>query len=249
MSRFREVRILGVKVHAVTKSQALEAMADFVRSGEPHQVATVNPEFVMTARKNREFMQVLNAADLSIPDGIGLVWGSRLLGDPIPERVAGSDLVPELAELSARNGWSIFFLGAAPGVAEKAAGILSSRFPGLRVAGTYAGSPRPEDEAVIVPMVKSAHPDILFVAYGAPAQDLWIARNQPRLGVPLAMGVGGALDFVAGVKKRAPRWVQRIGMEWFYRLAQEPWRWRRQLALPRFVLLLLYEMAKGRGVE
>ncbi len=247
MNDLEAVRLLGVKVHLVTRRQALQVMSGFVRSGDPHQVVTVNPEFVMTARKNRDFARVLEEADLAIPDGIGLVLGSRLMGRPIPERVAGSDLVPELARLSAENGWRIFLLGAAPGVAERAAGVLTERFPGLRIAGTFAGSPRPEDERIIIPMIKSARPDILFVAYGAPAQDLWIARNQPALRVPLAMGVGGAIDFIAGIKKRAPRWVRRIWMEWLYRLIQEPWRWKRQLSLPAFAMLLLYERMRGGG--
>jgi N-acetylglucosaminyldiphosphoundecaprenol N-acetyl-beta-D-mannosaminyltransferase len=189
----------------------------------------------MRAQQDKAFRRVINQADVCLPDGVGLLWAARRLGCPLRERVAGSTLTVQLAERAAQSGWRVYFLGAAPGVADKAAEILQSRFPGLIVAGTWAGSPSPDEQASIVERVRDAAPDILLVAYGAPAQDVWIARNQPLLRVPVAMGVGGSLDFIAGVAKRAPVWIQRIGLEWLYRLVREPWRWRRQLALPRFV--------------
>ena len=157
----------------------------------------------------------------------------------LTERVAGSDLVPMLAEAGARYGWRIYFLGAAPGVAETTAQILSQRFPGLDVAGTYSGSPAKEEEDDIVHCIQASHADLVFVAYGAPKQDLWLYRNLARTGAKVGVGVGGSFDFIAGVQKRAPRWIQHLGMEWFYRLIREPWRWRRQLALPKFVWLVL----------
>jgi N-acetylglucosaminyldiphosphoundecaprenol N-acetyl-beta-D-mannosaminyltransferase len=144
-------------------------------------------------------------------------------------------LVVQIAERAAQSGWRLYLLGGALGVADRAAAILQARYPGLVVAGAFPGSPAPDEENDIVERIRAARPDMLFVAFGAPAQDLWIARNQPRLQVPVAMGVGGSLDFVAGVTRRAPEWVQRIGLEWLYRLIREPWRWRRQLELPRFV--------------
>lgn len=244
----RHLSILGVRVDAVTAAEALDIIEQIVREGRSQQVVTVNPEFVMAAQANQAFRRVLNAAALALPDGIGLVWAARILGQRLPERVAGSDLVPRLAEQAARRGWKLFLLGAAPGVAEQAAARLVARCPGLTVAGTYAGSPAAVEEEDIVARVRAVRPDILFVAYGAPAQDLWIARNLERLGVPLCMGVGGALDFIAGVRRRAPRWVQRLGLEWLYRLLQEPWRWRRQLALPRFAFAILMERLKGNQV-
>jgi N-acetylglucosaminyldiphosphoundecaprenol N-acetyl-beta-D-mannosaminyltransferase len=174
-----------------------------------------------------------------IPDGIGLLWAARWLGHPLRERVAGSTLTVRIAERAAQKAWRVYFLGAAPGVADRAAAILQARYPGLVVAGVFAGSPLPDEQDAIVERVAPAQPDVLLVAYGAPTQDVWIARNQPRLHVPVAMGVGGSLDFIAGVAKRAPGWVQRIGLEWLYRLIREPWRWRRQLALPQFVWRVL----------
>ena len=244
----KRVEVLGVGVDPMTFEEALAQFESFLQEGGTHQVVTVNPEFVMRAQWDEPFRQVLNSADLALADGIGLVWATRLLGPRRPqgatlrERVAGSDLVPAIARRAAEMGWRLYFLGAAPEVAERAAHILKERYPGLQVAGTYAGSPAPEMEEAIVERIHAAHPDILFVAYGAPAQDLWITRNLNRLGVPVAMGVGGAFDFIAGRTRRAPRWVRRLGLEWLHRLSHEPWRWRRMLALPKFAWLVVVSL-------
>ncbi len=235
------VRLLGIPVHLVTPEETLQRMEAFVEDGRPHHVVTVNPEFIMAARCNAEFHRVLNAAHLALPDGIGVVWACRLMGYPLRQRVTGVDTVQAVARLAARRGWSLFLLGAAPGVAEQAAEVLRQANPGLCIAGTYAGSPAPAEEDHIVGMIRAASPHFLFVAYGAPQQDLWIARNLARLGVPVAMGVGGTFDFLAGRARRAPAWMQRAGLEWLYRLIQEPRRWRRMLALPRFALCVLWE--------
>jgi N-acetylglucosaminyldiphosphoundecaprenol N-acetyl-beta-D-mannosaminyltransferase len=160
-------------------------------------------------------------------------------GKRLRERVAGSDLVPRLSAEAANRGWRIFFLGAAPGVAEKTADILSKRNPGLQVVGCYAGSPALDEEDDIVERVRASRADILLVAYGAPKQDLWLDRNLARTGATVGIGVGGSFDFIAGVSRRAPRWVQRLGLEWLDRLIREPWRWRRQVVLPHFVWLVL----------
>lgn len=230
------VDILGVRVDNVTTVEALELMERFVAEGRPHQVVTVNPEFVMEAQRNPEFRVVLHEAHLALPDGAGLLWASRLLGRPLRERVTGSDTLPLLAQMAARRGYRLYFLGAAPGVAEKAANVLRAANPGLKIVGAYAGSPARDEEDAIVARVVATRPDFLFVAYGAPRQDLWIHRNLTRLGVPVCMGVGGTFDFIAGVAVRAPLWMRRAGLEWLHRLWREPWRWRRMLALPRFAL-------------
>jgi N-acetylglucosaminyldiphosphoundecaprenol N-acetyl-beta-D-mannosaminyltransferase len=180
---------------------------------------------------------LLNSADLSVADGVGLILAARWLGRPVPERVTGSDGIYRLSAHCARQGYKPFFLGAAPGVAQAVAEQLTTEYPGLQVAGTHSGSPRAEDEGAIAARVRDASPDILFVAYGVPAEEMWIARNRGLLGVPVMIGVGGAFDFVAGITQRAPVWVRRLGLEWLYRLLREPWRWRRQLALPRFLVL------------
>jgi N-acetylglucosaminyldiphosphoundecaprenol N-acetyl-beta-D-mannosaminyltransferase len=155
--------------------------------------------------------------------------------------VTGSDGVPIIAERAAEKGWKLFFLGAAPGIADTAADILRERHPGLQIVGVYSGSPAPEEEDALVEMVNNSGADILFVAYGAPQQDKWIARNLPRLQVSMAMGVGGAFDFIAGVIPRAPLWMQRFGLEWLFRLYLQPWRIRRILRIPRFMLAVWWD--------
>jgi len=238
----RRISILGVAVDDLTEAEALGRIAGFVASGEAHHVVTVNPEFVMEARRNPVFHAVLAAADLATPDGFGLLLVAKLRGQPFRGRVTGIELVDLVAAAGARHGWSLFLLGAAPGVAERAAAALQRRHPGLRIAGCYAGSPRPEDEARIRARIAAARPEVLLVAYGHPAQDLWIARNQPLLRVPVAIGVGGVFDYLADKTPRAPAWMRRIGLEWPYRLIRQPQRWRRILtAVPLFLWVALRE--------
>lgn len=229
------VTILGIPVHSLTTADALAQVGQFMIEPRLHQIATVNPEFVMAAQDNAVFADVLRRADLCLPDGIGLLYAARHIGQPLPERIAGSSFVYELAALAAAEGRPVFLLGAAPGVAEKAAAVLTERNPGLVIAGTYAGSPAPAENDGIVARINASEATILLVAYGAPKQDLWIDRNRVALQtVRVAMGVGGSLDFIAGRAVRAPQWVQDVGLEWLHRLVKEPWRWRRMLALPRF---------------
>jgi len=238
--------ILGVRVDSVNYEQALSLIEDFVVSGTSHQVVTVNPEFIVAAQSDHDFRRLLNASSLALPDGVGLLWAARFLGQPLQERVTGTDSVQRVAALAARRGYSLFLLGAAPGVAVETAARLCEAYPGVTIVGTHAGSPAPEEEDEIMGMIQRAKPDILFVAYGAPQQDKWIARNLERLGVPVAMGVGGAFDFISGRAKRAPRWLQRLGLEWLHRLLHQPWRWCRMLALPRFVWLVVQERLAKR---
>lgn len=233
------LRILGVRLDDVTMAETLDLIDAFVRSGAPHQIATVNVEFIMTARRNAPFRQVLENAALCVPDSVGILWAARLLGHPLRGQVAGADLVWEIAALAAARGHRLFLLGAAPGVAELAAARLREIHPSLQIAGTYAGSPAPVEERDIVARIRATQPHILLVAYGAPQQDLWIARNIDELAVPVAMGVGGSLDYIAGAAVRAPLWLRRWGLEWLYRLYRQPWRWRRMLALPQFAALVV----------
>jgi N-acetylglucosaminyldiphosphoundecaprenol N-acetyl-beta-D-mannosaminyltransferase len=229
--------ILGVTVHNVTIKHALTLARGYMDEPGLHQIATVNPEFIMTAQSDGAFNRALNDADLCLPDGIGLVLAGRWLGQPLSERVAGSDFVHELAAEAAKRGWRLFLLGAAPGVAVQASDILQKRYPGLRIEGAYPGSPDLSENEALVQRINESGADILYVAYGAPAQDLWIARNVDAFdNLHIAIGVGGSLDFITGRAIRAPHWIQRIGLEWLYRLVREPWRWKRMLALPRFAV-------------
>lgn len=235
------ITILGIPIDRLTMTETLVKIRAFMDEPHLHQICTPNPEFVMAAQQDAEFRRILTQADLCIPDGVGLVWASRWLGQPIPERVPGSELVYHLAELAAASHYRLFLLGAAPGVAEQAGHVLQARYPGLIIAGTHAGSPDPTEDAEICGRINTSQANMLYVAYGAPAQDKWIDRNRGRLAtVRVAIGIGGALDFITGKAIRAPRLFQQLGIEWLYRLWREPWRWRRMLALPRFVWTVLW---------
>lgn len=232
----RRLKLLGVPVDAVSYVDFLAFIASWINAGGgARQVCTVNPEFIMIAQGDPIFLGILQRAALCVPDGVGLLWACRHRGFALPERVTGSDGLPRIAQAAAQHGWRIFLLGAAAGVAEQAASVLERNYPGLQIVGSYAGSPAASEEDKIVARVNASRADILFVAYGAPRQDKWIARNLPRLQVSMAMGVGGSLDFIAGLVPRAPRWMRDRGLEWLYRLLRQPWRLRRMLRLPRFV--------------
>jgi len=243
----RSIDVLGVRVDDVTLAEAVAISHACIRSGEPHRIVTPNAEFVMAARRRPAFRKILNDSTLAIPDGAGLLLAGRLLGTPLREQVAGTDLADRIAGLCAREGYRLFLLGAAPGVAEEAARRLEERHPGLMVAGAFAGSPDPAADETTRARLQAAGPiDALFVAYGGEKQESWIDRNQAALGIPLAIGVGGALDFISGRVPRAPRVMRRLGLDWLFRLIVEPWRWRRQLALPRFVIAVTYEGVQRR---
>ena len=238
--------VLGVRVDRIAQAEALNVIDRMVAQRRAshntlpcQQVVTVNTEFVMVAQQNADFRLAINAAALVVADGIGIVWATRYLGKPTPERVTGTDILPVLAQLCAAHGYRLFLLGAAPGVAEASGERLQKLAPGLVIAGTYAGSPTPSEEVEIIERIRAAQADVLCVAYGAPAQELWIYRNLARLPVAVAMGVGGAFDFITGRQQRAPMRMQKLGLEWLYRLYREPWRWRRMLALPHFAVKVL----------
>lgn len=227
----RQVGMLGAYVDCVTLDEAVQRSLEFVSSGFPHQVVTVNIDFIRLAQSDREFMEIINRSDLAVADGMPVVWASGWLGDRLPERVTGVELVQRCCEIAAEEGYRVFLLGGADGVAEAAANVLKERTPGLQVVGAYSppfGDFSEEEERKMVEMIRATRPHMLFVAFGAPKQDLWIARHRNELQVPLAIGVGGVFNFLTGRIPRAPQWMQQHGLEWFYRVAQEPRRlWRR----------------------
>jgi len=230
--------VLGVGFDRVGLRAAADAIAERLARGERAFVITANPEFIMLARRDEELAGIARDADLVVPDGTGVVLAARLLGDPLPGRAPGRMLADLVLERAAREGWSVFFLGAGDGVAAHAAAALQARHPALRVAGAESGSPEPSADEATVARVAAAAPELLLVAYGMPQQERWIARNLARLpSVRIAIGVGGVFDQLAGIGTVPPAVVHRLGLEWLWRLAREPRRWRRQTALLGFALL------------
>lgn len=243
------VNILGVRVDRVDLAQTLDQIGAWIGESAPppcRQICTVNPEFVMRARRDPEVAMALRNADLCVADGVGIVWAAQLLRAPLRERVTGSDGIYQICERAAREGWRIYLLGAAPGVAQQAAQRLRALYAGVEIVGTHSGTPAEADWPDIHQRLWEARPDILLVAFGHPKQELWIDQHRKELPTAVAMGMGGTFDFVAGITVRAPHWMRQLGLEWLHRLIQQPWRWRRMLALPRFALLVLWQVAGGR---
>jgi N-acetylglucosaminyldiphosphoundecaprenol N-acetyl-beta-D-mannosaminyltransferase len=241
------VDILSVRVDDVTYAEALGILRQAIERRVPHVVTTPNPEFVMLARRDDAFLAALNRAALNIPDGIGLVLAARLAGDRLRAHVQGTDLVLMLAAESAARGERWFLLGGFGQVAERAAHVLQARFPGLEIAGALPGSPlAADDEAVRAKIRAAGRVDVLLVAYGAPKQEQWLDRNLAALQIPVGIGVGGVFNYLSGETPRAPAWVRRIHFEWLHRLLTQPWRWRRQLALPMFAALAITHAARRR---
>lgn len=244
-------RILAIPVDAVglTGAGALIRRWLSAPAGTLRHIVTVNPEFAIAARRDRRFRAVLWDSALATADGIGIVLAGRILGVPTGGRVTGNDLVATLAE-QGDPAPRLFLLGAAPGVAAAAAARLRADHPGIIIAGTHAGSPAPADWPEIAEHLHHTQPDTLLVAFGHPRQDLWIAAHRQELadlGIVIAIGVGGVFDYLAGRVPRAPAWLRRLGLEWLYRLIRQPWRWRRQLALPQFVALVLWERVRRQA--
>lgn len=234
-----KVEILGAPIDAVTYETALARAAEFIESGAPHHLFTADVSGIMRARDDPELLEIIRTADLVTADGAGVLWAARVFDFPLPERVSGVDLVRRLSALAAERGYRVFLLGAAPGVAEEAARVLAAENPGLDICGIQHGYF--EDEAAVARALGEAQPQILFVALGIPRQEQFIRRWYRELAIPLCVGVGGSFDVISGRLRRAPAWMQRCGLEWLYRTIQEPKRWRRLGALPRFMLAIAWE--------
>lgn len=231
--------VLGVRVDCLTMTQAIDRCLRFLDTADQHQVVTVNPEFVMLAQRDVPFRTLIREASLVVPDGAGIVWALRRQGMANVERVTGIDLMQEMCVRAARREASVFLLGAAPGIAAKAAAVLQRDLPSLEIAGTAVGTPDPKHAPALCAQVRESGADILFVAFGCPAQDFWIQQYQAETGARVAIGVGGSFDYISGTVTRAPLWVRRLNLEWCYRLLRQPWRWRRQLTLIPYLWKIL----------
>jgi N-acetylglucosaminyldiphosphoundecaprenol N-acetyl-beta-D-mannosaminyltransferase len=247
----RKVRIGELNIDAVTLDGALARIAELVDGGNGGAVFTPNVDHVVKSDKHVAFRRAYSHADLCLADGMPIVWASRLLGSPLPEKVSGSDLVLPLARLAADREWRVYLLGGRPGVATEAGERMTREF-GVRVVGDDAPNVDQEggsaDAEHVLDRIRTARPDLVFVALGAPKQELWIERFGRHIAPAVAIAVGGSLDFFTGRVRRAPPWMSRAGLEWLYRLAQEPRRmWRRYLIEdPRFVAIVARTWRQAR---
>ncbi len=228
-----KVTILGVTIDSISKTDLLKKVADWLCNGHFHYIVTVNPEFIMAARRDESFRHILNAADLAVADGVGIELAARRMRERLAERITGVDLVYELCQLAAEKGSGVYLLGARRGIAERAAFRLQQRFPTLRIVGAECGYRhwhRPLPDTKLIDHINRKKPDILLVAFGQVKQEKWIVQQRRMLpSVRVAMGVGGAFDYISGAVPRAPMWIRRLGLEWSFRLLRQPWR------LPRIV--------------
>lgn len=231
----KKVPVLDVMVDSVTMREAVNIIENFIAKKKKALIATANAEMIMMAHKDRALRDILNEADLVVADGAGTVWAARHLGYKMPERVAGFDLAQCLLKRAPKKGVKVFFLGSAPGVAQKAKAAAEKKYPGLSVVGVRDGYFKPEELEGVIAQINAAKPDLLLVALGVPRQEKWLKTYLPRLNVAAAIGVGGTLDVMAGVVKRAPVWMQKAKMEWLYRGFFQPKRIGRLMALPKFV--------------
>ncbi len=233
------VEILGVKVDRVTFKKALNIAESFVMEEGVSTIFTPNAEIIMCAQDDAEMMKILNNADMCTADGIGVVYGSKILKDPVPERVAGFDLVCALLERISKTDNGVFLFGAKPGVAEIAKEKIEEKYPGLSVVGCRNGYFKTEDEPDIVRQINQSGAKLLLVCLGAPKQEKWISAHKHELNVNLCMGVGGTIDVFAGVAKRAPEIFIKLNLEWAYRIIKNPSRMGRFAALPKFVIKVI----------
>ena len=238
-----KIDVLGVQFDNVTMDEAVDTAYDLLTRRTGGYAVTPNPEIVMDCRSDPDTAAAVAGAALTIPDGIGVVYGAKMLKTPLKEKVPGCDFTMKLMERLAEAGKSVFILGGKPGVAELAAEKLGEQLPGLRFAGTNDGYF--SDDAPILERINAAAPDLLLVCLGAPKQEKWMYRNAPSLNVGLMIGAGGSVDVYAGTVQRAPEAWCNAGLEWLYRLLKEPKRIRRQMALPKFMLTVMGAAARG----
>lgn len=247
------VNIIGCPIDPLSMDQTIEKIEDYIRDKKQCQHVVVNVSKFYEMRKDEKLREIISSCDIINADGMPVIWASRILGRPLPERVAGVDLFQNLVRLSAEKGYRPFFFGAREWVVNKLVDVYQEKYPDLKVAGYRNGYYSKEDEPGIARMIRDSRADMLFVGFSSPKKENFLKQWMPVMQVPFCMGVGGSFDIIAGKTKRAPLWMQRSGMEWFYRLCQEPRRmWKRYAVTnPVFVWMLLreYVRIKSNGLR
>ncbi len=244
----KKIDIMGTRINNVTMDEAVNICEKKVKNGEQFVIYTPNTEFIMMAKNDEEFKELLNKSDLNIPDGIGLIYAAKIKKHPLKEKVAGYDLTVNLIKLANEKGFKIYFVGGKPGVAEIAAQNIKKDFPNVKIVGvsdgyfkgTHLGMQGHEEEKRLIADINDKAPDMLFVGFGAKKQEQWIEYNKNLINAKIIVGNGGTFDGLAGEVKRAPDIYIKLGLEWFYRLMKEPKRIKRQILLPQFMLKVIF---------
>lgn len=241
------VSLFGVHVSKLDMSATVAYLSQAIRTRTPHQVVTVNPIIMMNGLDQPAFMSILQRAELIVPDGTGVVWAARYIGNPVAERVTGFDLLHRLLELGNQQGWKVFLLGASPETIREARQRLIQQYPSIQLVGYRDGFFGEAQDSEVIAMIQQANPDILFVGRSTNTQEPWIDRYRAELNIPVMMGVGGSFDVISGNLKRAPKLIQKLQLEWLFRLIRQPWRYKRMLDLPRFAWRVLRNRKSMRG--
>ncbi len=244
-----KVNIMGVMVDKVTMNEAMDKVMEFLKSDKLNPIYTPNPEFIMNAIKDEEFKTILNKGSLVIPDGIGVVYASKIFKNSVPERVAGYDLIQNMFDKIKDTEYKVYFWGSKEETVKLAIEKMKEKHSGLKIVGYRNGYFKPEDEEGIIQDINNSLADIVLVAQGSPRQEKMIERYKEKLNAKIAIGCGGVLDGMAGVVKRAPVAFQKMGLEWFYRLLKEPKRIGRMMKLPEFMIIAIKEKKKWRKMQ
>ncbi|WP_261303458.1 WecB/TagA/CpsF family glycosyltransferase [Paenibacillus andongensis] len=239
-----KVRIYGVPISKMSMDQTVAYLTNVIEQRQPHQVITANPIMVMAAQEDPAYLSMMQRAELIVPDGTGVVWAANYVGEPVVERVPGYDLIHELMKVGESKSWKVYLLGASNEVIQAAAEKLRTTYPRIKLVGVRDGYFKDEQDAEVIQDIVDAAPDILLVGRSAANQEPWIGKYKQQISVPVMMGVGGSFDVLSGKLKRAPVLFQKLRLEWFYRLVQEPWRYKRMLLLPKFALKVMRDKEK-----
>lgn len=242
------INLLGCPIDNLTLDETLSRINQMVKTNKPHQHVVVNVDKLIKLRRDPALKEVIITCDIINADGIPLVWASKILGVPLKERVAGIDLMQSLLKEGVKKRYSFYFLGAREEVVRKTVEIVKNRYPGIQIAGFRNGYWATAEEEKVGDAIKKAHPDVLFVAISSPKKEIFLKKYLNLMQIPLAIGVGGSFDIIAGITKRAPVWMQKAGLEWLFRLIQEPKRlWKRYLfSNTIFIFLVVKELVKER---
>ncbi|QAY67736.1 WecB/TagA/CpsF family glycosyltransferase [Paenibacillus protaetiae] len=238
------VPIYGIPFSKMSMEETVDYLTQAIENKETTHVITANPIMVMAAVESPDYYRMMTTAELIVPDGAGVVWAASHVGTPVAERVTGFDLLHNLLQVGERRRWKVYLLGTSQETIEAAAEKLQLQYPQVRIVGWRNGFFGPSEDAEVIQEIRNAAPDLLFVARGAETQEPWISKYKKELQVPLIMGVGGSFDIISGKLKRAPVLFQRLRLEWFYRLLQEPKRYKRMLVLPKFVVKVIRDKDK-----